>query len=169
MRDTHAGNVRGSSRDVLVASPRKTKRKKERLYKEGPVGELRMLAARAAYRLRKKIAKAMQYELPPELRIIESLDQAAGALENAVLAMGKVPKSWSPAKGSVGGTALEISAIVTVREANCEAHVELVDPSVRLRVTRVIGGKMVCRVMEGQERGMVIVVPRMHLERAAET
>jgi hypothetical protein len=168
LRDTHTGNVRRST-GVLVASPRRAKRtvgEKERLYKEGPVGELKILAARAAYRLRKKISKAKAYALPGELRITELLEQAANALEDAVLAMNKVPKSWTPAKGSVGGAPLELSAVVVVKGANREARIELTDPSVRLRVTKMVGGKVACRVMDGHQKGMLIVVPRLHLERA---
>jgi hypothetical protein len=179
LRDSHAGNVRlvsvngtghglASRKSTRKAKKVKAPKEKEQLYKLGPVGEMSALTARAASRLRKWAAKAKSYGFPPDLVIHELLEQAAVELEATVIALKRVPKDWKPARGSIGGTPIAEGSTVIVKERHRSARIELTDPRVKLSVTRVVGGKMVCRVEEGAETGMVVVIPRAHLELADE-
>ncbi len=164
LRDSHVGNVRLVS--AVEVSTRKAGRKeKERLYTRGPAGELAVLSARASKRLKRWIAKAKSYDFPTDLKIIESLEKATSALDAAVAGLSHVPASWKPARGSIGGTPIAEGAYVTVKRDYRAARVELSDPSVKLFVTKVVvGGKAVCRVERGKDRGMIIAVPCRHLE-----
>lgn len=176
LRDTHAGNVRGSSSGTASAGTRKKTARpkvtkppvKERLHQLGPVGEMKTHASRAAYRLRKKIAKAKGYMFPADLHIVEYLEQAAAALESTALRLDQVPKTWRPAHGSIGGVPIEQGARVHLKTAYHKAHIELTDTSVTMVVTRVVGAKIVCRVEHGLEKGMTIPMPRAHVERIPE-
>lgn len=183
LRDSHAGNVRlvsvngtgnglasrkvaRKAKKIKVAKEAKpTKPKKNRLYTAGPVGQLSALSARAALRLRKWAIRANSYGLPPDLKIHELLDQAAATLEDTVVGLSRVPADWKPARGTVGGgTPIAEGSWVRVKENYQKTRIEMSDPSVKLLVTRVVGGKMVCRIEEGDDRGMVIVILRTHLE-----
>lgn len=167
----HAANARsGGARQHLngaahqVTSTKRAKREREYLYAEGPTKSLRILLERAAARLEKQIARAKVYGLPENLYIVPNLQHALDDLRMAIQGLNQVPADWQPARGSIGGTVLSEGSLVTLREKFQSTHIEMADTTAPMRVVRVVGGKTVCEVLNGPDKGTKLVIQRTHLE-----
>ena len=164
----HAANARsdGARQNLNGAthSTKRAKREREYLYAEGPTKSLRILLERAAARLEKQIARAKVYGLPENLYIVTNMDHALGDLRMAIQGLGQVPSDWQPARGSLGGTILSEGSLVTLREKFQSTHIEMADTTAPMRVVRVVGGKTICEVLNGPDKGTKLVIQRTHLE-----
>ena len=167
----HAANARsnGARQSNGVHQIKRAKREREYLYAEGPTKSLRILLERAAARLEKQIARAKVYGLPENLYIVPNLQHALDDLRMAIQGLNQVPADWQPARGSIGGTVLSEGSLVTLREKFQSTHIEMADTTAPMRVVRVVGGKTVCEVLKGPDKGTKLVIQRTHLETQGET
>lgn len=168
----HTGNVRSNGVAHHPAPrPRAKKREREYLYAKGPVGSMCTLIERASARLKKQTLRAKAYGLPENLHIVTNLGSAVEALEEAVVGLRNVPDDWRPARGSIGGAnpIEEGSSVVLKKEKRSFHDVELFDTTVVMHVSRIAGGKVVCNVRDGKDKGTRLVIPRTHLEMVTES
>jgi len=171
LRDAHAGNVRSLSVVGAAASSRKAARKQKAPTKpdRSPLKALSDVTLRSAARLRKWAIRAKIYGLPADLKVVEALNQAVSALGDAAIGLSRVPADWKPARGSGSMMAvLDEGAIVRIKQEHRALRIELRDASTKLAVVRAVGGKVVCKVNGGKDEGLLIVVPRVHLEKVDE-
>lgn len=164
MTAAHTGNVR-SIASAQPKKPRATPKKKQReyLYAEGPARAMAIYLERTAERLMTHIARAKGYGLPPRLMIAELMNSAVVALNEACEGLDRVPKAWKPVRGSVGGIPIAEGTFVVVREEKRSIRIELRDAAVELEVVQIVGGKTVCEVTSGPDKGMRVMIPRSHL------
>jgi hypothetical protein len=155
---THAGTAR-----LVTSTPPQKKRKQKDT--SHIVEHLHMHLLRASKRLVKHAARAGAYGFPPGLKIAESIESASRELEAAFEALERVPTDWSPIRGTARGIALEEGALVEVIEKHRGKRVELTDKGCTLKIVRVAGGKAVCEVDSGADKGIRVVIPGAQLRR----
>lgn len=151
--------------------PRKKIRKdtgSEYLYAEGIAGMMRIRCERTALRWQKAITRATSYQFPPGLNIVEHMEDALAAMNQTVLALSKVPKSWKPAVGAVGGPLLEEGSMVEIREKHRDLYPFVPDTTRPLRIAAIHGTRILCEVPSKNGAITQTVFPKSHVRRAQE-
>jgi hypothetical protein len=151
---------RGPLDGELVQSEDPPGRKPEYLYGGfGPVQAERVRVERERARLHKRMLKLRSFELPNPALVVGSLEMAIEYLDKATAELKKIPKGWKPARGTLGLTPVDVGTKVAIRPGSVDRYKDVLDdPTQAMKVTKVAGTRVVCRV-----KGTLIMIPRVHV------
>lgn len=138
---------------------------REYLYGLGVDVMLRVRAERAVERWRKSLIRTQGYQFPAYLKIEEHMAAALEEMDKTVQALSRVPDSWKPAVGAVGGPLLEEGCMVEIKETAYSNYPFLDDPAQTMKVTAIHGSKIVCFALSNGQK-IQTIFPKAHIRLA---
>jgi hypothetical protein len=141
----------------------KTKRTGTFAYSTGPLASVKDRLTKEATRMRKQIVRLNSYGLPPKLKIADRLKTAVDEIFAAIKVFDEVPDNWTPIRGTVGATPMEVGTWVVVKPSFYPKWKDFIDVKRACEITKIVGGKIACRVTGTDGNLTVVVFPRSHV------
>lgn len=148
-------------RSAKVSPSHATPVKSNYVFADGVHNVLRSRWEHAIKRLRRQIIKATSYKLPSDLNVTDNATEAMRYLQLAVDNLEKVPDTWKPARGAIGGSVIEEESVIRIRPEHLSKYDGLFENGDQtLCVKKVVGSKLQCMI---NGSNTMIIVPRSHI------